>query len=60
MRSVERVEEMKELFLGSVFARDELNVVDEEHIALISIMVPKQIHSIVAYGADQIIEEGLA
>ncbi len=56
---IELIEGMKELFLGSLFSRDDMNIVDEQHVRR-AIVPVKQRHPIELDGVDHLVHESLA
>ena len=58
LRVVERVERVEELLLGRVLARDELDVVHQEHVEL-AVAALELVHALEAQGVDQVVQEPL-
>ena len=58
LRVVQRVESVKELVLSGLFARDELDVVDEQHVQR-PISFAKIDDPVVADGVDHLVHESL-
>jgi hypothetical protein len=56
---VERVERVEELFLRLLAAREELDVVDEEHVALRPVARAELVHAMVLDGRDEVVREAL-
>ena len=50
------IEGVKELFLGSIFPRDELNVINQKHITLRAIPISEFIHPVQTDALDQLID----
>ena len=56
---VERVEGVEELFLRLLAASEELDVVDEEHVALAAVARAEVVHLVVLDGRDEVVREPL-
>jgi hypothetical protein len=56
---VEGVEDVKKLIHGAVAARDELDVVDKEDVAVLAVAAAELIKGVGADGADELVHEAL-
>ncbi len=57
MRLIKRIESVKELLLGTLFARDELDIIEDQYVYVPELSF-KFIHFIAPERRDQFVHEG--